>query len=572
MIRDSAKYDRQLRMWGEEAQRRLEHAHVCVIGASTVGAETLKCIALPGIGAFTLIDTATVSLEDCGTNFFVHGEQDLGRSRAQAVAEAISELNPDVKANYLDTMSDDDSFWSQFSVVIATQTSSEQNVSLSKRLRRLDVPLLIVKTYGMIGTFRVDAPDHIVLDFKAEYSVPDLRISSPFPELLNHAYCDNYAYIQSLDSVDHSHVPYVIILLQVLREWQRMHPNKDGSFTRLPETAKEQEELKNMVKALAKPGAFEENFEEAEKFVYLAWAKTELPDNIKTLFADRRCEEPTDDMWVTVSAIKQFVENEGHGMLPLQGSVPDMAALTNNYLALQRVYHDRAESDFSVVFHRAQAIKARTGSSVPVPESLVRQMCKNASSLTLMSYPPVYISPSSVPVSGESSDLIPEGDFKCGFSWALVFEAAEVFAKHHDGRWPGSYPANATQTEDLEADEKQLAMIVVDMLKARNYAEDTIKPEVVKEMFVSTIIMLLLLLSGQLCHFIFLSLFLFLFFLDRVRCGGCETHCTSTVMGALVGQEVVKLISHCYGPLDNCAVYNGFTCGITTYQIPTQSP
>jgi len=118
MIRDSEKYDRQLRIWGEEAQRLLEHAHVCVIGASAVGAETLKCVVLPGIGEFTLIDTARVTVSDCGTNFFINGEKDIGKPRAQAVAEAISELNPDVKTNYVDKMPDDDEFWASFLLLL----------------------------------------------------------------------------------------------------------------------------------------------------------------------------------------------------------------------------------------------------------------------------------------------------------------------------------------------------------------------------------------------------------------------------------------------------------------------
>ena len=55
--------------------------------------------------------------------------------------------------------------------------------------------------------------------------------------------------------------------------------------------------------------------------------------------------------------------------------------------------------------------------------------------------------------------------------------------------------------------------------------------------------------------------------MNRVRSGGCELHTVSTVMGALVGQEIVKLVSHCYIPLDNCAVFNGLTCSVTTYKI-----
>lgn len=44
---------------------------VCMYVCSAVGTELLKNLVLPGTGAFTLVDTATVTLTDCGNNFFV---------------------------------------------------------------------------------------------------------------------------------------------------------------------------------------------------------------------------------------------------------------------------------------------------------------------------------------------------------------------------------------------------------------------------------------------------------------------------------------------------------------------
>ena len=50
------RYDRQLKLWGERAQKRIEEANVCVVGSSVVGTEILKCLVLPGIKSFTVID------------------------------------------------------------------------------------------------------------------------------------------------------------------------------------------------------------------------------------------------------------------------------------------------------------------------------------------------------------------------------------------------------------------------------------------------------------------------------------------------------------------------------------
>ena len=91
------KYDRQLRLWAAAGQAALERAHVLLINAGTgvVGIETLKNLVLPGIGHFTIQDSALVSEADLGVNFFLEPE-DLGKFRAEQTKARLQELNPDV--------------------------------------------------------------------------------------------------------------------------------------------------------------------------------------------------------------------------------------------------------------------------------------------------------------------------------------------------------------------------------------------------------------------------------------------------------------------------------------------
>jgi tRNA A37 threonylcarbamoyladenosine dehydratase len=44
------KYDRQIRLWGQNGQRRLGEAKVALLGASGAGIEALKNLVLPGVG------------------------------------------------------------------------------------------------------------------------------------------------------------------------------------------------------------------------------------------------------------------------------------------------------------------------------------------------------------------------------------------------------------------------------------------------------------------------------------------------------------------------------------------
>lgn len=93
----SDKYDRQLRLWGPVGQRNLAAAHVLLIQADAVGAETLKNLVLPGIGSFTILDDHRVSADDLGNNFFVTVDS-LGRPRAEVRLSSLLPLN---LTNYL---------------------------------------------------------------------------------------------------------------------------------------------------------------------------------------------------------------------------------------------------------------------------------------------------------------------------------------------------------------------------------------------------------------------------------------------------------------------------------------
>lgn len=93
------KYDRQLRLWGPEGQRRLAQAHVLLLGAGATGAETLKNLVLPGVQRVTVVDAQLVTRADATNSFFARGA-DVGRARAQVAAELLVEMNADVAGGW----------------------------------------------------------------------------------------------------------------------------------------------------------------------------------------------------------------------------------------------------------------------------------------------------------------------------------------------------------------------------------------------------------------------------------------------------------------------------------------
>ena len=81
-------YDRQIRLWGVEAQQRLRGARVFVCGLTGLGGEVCKNLVLAGISV-TLLDDATVTPEQLGAANFLLDADSLGKNVRQRRARAL---------------------------------------------------------------------------------------------------------------------------------------------------------------------------------------------------------------------------------------------------------------------------------------------------------------------------------------------------------------------------------------------------------------------------------------------------------------------------------------------------
>ena len=118
-----ALYDRQIRLWGMQAQERLRNANILLVNIKALGNEIAKNLVLAGIGSLTLVDNNIVTEDDLGAQFFI-SPTDIGKPRAEAAAPEIRKLNPRVTVHVspqtLDTLSSDPTIFSPYDIVIAT--------------------------------------------------------------------------------------------------------------------------------------------------------------------------------------------------------------------------------------------------------------------------------------------------------------------------------------------------------------------------------------------------------------------------------------------------------------------
>ncbi|GMJ05877.1 SUMO activating enzyme 1B, ARABIDOPSIS THALIANA SUMO ACTIVATING ENZYME 1B [Hibiscus trionum] len=93
---ETALYDRQIRVWGADAQRRLSKSHILVYGMKGTVAEFCKNIVLAGVGSVTLVDDRAVTEEALSANFLILPDENLynGKTLAEVCCDSLKEFNP----------------------------------------------------------------------------------------------------------------------------------------------------------------------------------------------------------------------------------------------------------------------------------------------------------------------------------------------------------------------------------------------------------------------------------------------------------------------------------------------
>jgi tRNA threonylcarbamoyladenosine dehydratase len=89
------------RLYGEAGLQAFEKAHVLVAGLGGVGSWAVEALARSGIGELTLMDFDHIAISN--VNRQLHAiEDNFGKSKSEAMAERVRQINPLIKLNVID--------------------------------------------------------------------------------------------------------------------------------------------------------------------------------------------------------------------------------------------------------------------------------------------------------------------------------------------------------------------------------------------------------------------------------------------------------------------------------------
>ncbi len=168
-----ALYDRQIRLWGMQAQEKIRSANVLLVTMKALANEIAKNLVLAGIGSLTVVDHETVTEADLGAQFFLSAEDGhVGMNRAEAASGHIRRLNPRVKVHTdrEDIRAKPPAFFQPFDVVIATDLDTDALGAISAAARAVSRPFYAAGTHGMYGFIFSDLIEH---DFAVQRQNPN---------------------------------------------------------------------------------------------------------------------------------------------------------------------------------------------------------------------------------------------------------------------------------------------------------------------------------------------------------------------------------------------------------------
>jgi len=158
---EAALYDRQIRLWGLDAQKRLRSSRVCVIGMGGLGCEVAKNLVLAGVKSLKMVDNKLVTNEDATSQFLAPRDK-VGSNRAEASLDRLQQLNPmvEVTAEPTGTEGKEAEFFQKFDVVIATTCNQAELVRINSICRAAKILFYAGDVFGFFGFSFMDLVSH----------------------------------------------------------------------------------------------------------------------------------------------------------------------------------------------------------------------------------------------------------------------------------------------------------------------------------------------------------------------------------------------------------------------------
>lgn len=430
---------------------------------------------------------------------------------------------------------------------------------ISQHAYNSSIPLFYIHCQGFFSHFSVQLPAQfpIVDTHPDPASTQDLRLLNPWPQLLEFLE-KKTGNLNSLSDHDHGHVPYLLILLHYLKVWKASHGGQ------APANYSEKKEFKALVESGARTNnseGGEENFDEAAAAVLKSLNPPSISSGLREVFEADDCQSlkpASANFWIIANAIRKF-HTSHHGILPLPGALPDMKAQSSDYIGLQNIYKTKARSDLAEVTRTVRSSEQEISKNSSVEQAEIEAFCKGAQFVKLIHGRPIRVAKCTTEIdwSDKAKALSQElQDQDSLLPVYFAFLALDRYQDDIDRILKLRKPAGDLELNDILAGRVVSGAVppLPTFAESAHFSTPAVDPEhdpkpwprfdtpearttfdnIVKE-------------------------------LERADWG--ELHNIAALTGGMVAQEVIKVITKQYVPVDNSCVFDGITSKTAVFKI-----
>jgi ubiquitin-like 1-activating enzyme E1 A len=197
---ESEIYDRQIRLWGAEAQAKMSKTKVLYIHVTGVSSEVLKNLVLAGIRALccdnrtypeAVLDTPSFFLSAqhriaCTADTEPAAKKPKYGTVAEAVQTGVGELNPllgacDIVSTPVSELTSE--FLSQFSIVVASRIGMSDAIRISKATTAAGGKFYMADCFGLFGASAFDLGKNHTYRAEKGKELMDPKILEPYVDL-----------------------------------------------------------------------------------------------------------------------------------------------------------------------------------------------------------------------------------------------------------------------------------------------------------------------------------------------------------------------------------------------------
>lgn len=169
------RYSRHLIIpeYGMAGQKRLKNAKVLCVGAGGLGSPALMYLAAAGVGTLGIVEFDTVDVSNLQRQI-IHGQSDIGKSKAVSARESVHEINPLINVNIHELRLDSSNvmdLFAQYDLIV------DGTDNFATRYLVNDAAVLLGKPYIWGSIYRFEGQASV---FWAEYG-PCYRCLYPEP-------------------------------------------------------------------------------------------------------------------------------------------------------------------------------------------------------------------------------------------------------------------------------------------------------------------------------------------------------------------------------------------------------